>query len=101
MLTQQVTVNLPLNLVQDMDREEADRSSFIQKAVRHELQRRRQRQLHRALENPHPESEEWAELGFDDWAAQLPTEDVSELVDPDAGIEIRWQAGEGWREVRG
>jgi hypothetical protein len=53
----------------------------------------------RARENPHPESEQWAELGFEDWATLLPEEDISELVEAHAGTEVRWVPGEGWREI--
>ncbi len=40
-----------------------------------------------------------AEEGFDDWARHLPTEDVSGLLNPNAGIAIVWIPGEGWKET--
>ncbi len=98
--TAHIALDLPLELVRELDREETDRGRFIQEAIQHELQRRRQKQILHALHNPHPESADWAELGFDDWAAHLPEEDISEWVDPDAGVEVRWTPGEGWREVK-
>lgn len=101
MSTASITLSLPLELLQRIDEVEEDRPRFIQEAIRHELQDRRRRQLRQAQTHPHPESEEWAELGFQDWADQLPAEDVSDWIDLDAGVEVRWTPGEGWREVAG
>lgn len=67
--------------------------------MRHELERRRQEALLRSLESPHPEAQELAELGFLAWASDLPRDEVSELVDPGGGTEVRWLAEEGWREA--
>ena len=94
MPAERVTVTLSPELVRDIDRHEPNRSRFIQDAVRHEIDRRRREELRRSLRNPHPETQELADLGFDEWAARLPDEDVSELVDPDAGQEVRWTPGQ-------
>ncbi len=40
-----------------------------------------------------------AELGLDGWAERLPREPASDLVDLDAGTEVRWTPGQGWREI--
>jgi Arc/MetJ-type ribon-helix-helix transcriptional regulator len=98
MPTARVTVTLPADLVEDIDRLERNRSAFVLDAVRHELQRRRREQLRQSLRAPHPESREMAEVGFDAWAKGLPEEDVSGLVDPKAGTPVRWASGKGWVE---
>lgn len=92
-----VTVTLPDDLVEDIDRREKNRSKFIQEAIRTELDRRRRESLRRSLANPHPESGEFADLGVADWSQGLPEEDVA-LVDPEAGTPVRWRPGEGWVE---
>ena len=99
MAKQRVTVTLPEEVLEDIDRRERNRSRFILTAVRHELQRRRREELRRSLRHPHPESEEMANLGMAEWASRLPKETGSELVDPSAGKEVRWLAEEGWVEV--
>lgn len=97
--SERVTVTLPTELVQDIDRLENNRSRFVLEAVRHELKRRRRKELKRSLHNPHPESEQLAEAGFDDWASRLPDEDAGDLVDLQAGTPVRWIPGEGWVET--
>ena len=99
MATERVTVTLPEEVLEHIDRQERNRSRFILTAVRHELQRRRREELRRSLRHPHPESEEMANLGMDEWASGLPKETGDELVDPSAGQEVRWAAGQGWVEV--
>ena len=96
--TERVTVTLPGYVVREIERHESNRSRFVLEAVRRELERRRREELHRSLRNPHPETEELAEAGFDDWAGSLPEEDTSGLVDAASGIPVRWVPGEGWRE---
>jgi hypothetical protein len=93
-----VTVTLPNDLVRDIDRREKNRSKFIAEAVRNELDRRRRVELHRSLENPHTESAELAEQGFEEWTRGLPEEDTVALVDGNAGRPIRWVSGTGWVE---
>jgi hypothetical protein len=65
-------------------------------AVRNELDRRRREELRRSLRNPHPESRELAEQGFEEWTRGLPDEDSQALVDSSAGKPVRWVPGEGW-----
>lgn len=97
---ERVTVTLPAEVVRDIDRLEKNRSKFVLEAVRHELQRRRREELQRSLRAPHPDSEQLAEAGFDEWAASLPTEDAADLVDVAAGKPVRWVPGQGWVEAK-
>jgi len=97
---ERVTVTLPHDLVQDIDRREKNRSKFVADAVRNELDRRRREDLRISLMNPHPESAELAELGLQEWAGGLPDEDGASLVDLNAGTPVQWVPGEGWREIR-
>jgi hypothetical protein len=97
---ERVTVTLPAELLQDIDRRDRNRSKFVAEAIRHELDRRRREDLRRSLENPHPETAELADLGFDDWARGLPEEDAQSLVDMSAGKPVRWVPGEGWIEEK-
>ncbi len=97
MPAERVTVTFPPELLRGIDRQERNRSRFIQEAVRRELERRRREELIRSLRHPHPESQELAELGFDEWSARLPEDD--DLIDPEAGTELRWVPGDGWHEV--
>jgi Arc/MetJ-type ribon-helix-helix transcriptional regulator len=96
MASERVTVSLPAELVEGIDRRERNRSRFIAEAVRRELKRRRREDLKRSLESPHPESSELAEAGLDDWAARLPAERASDLLDLRAGRPVRWVPGRGW-----
>lgn len=97
MPSERVTVTFPPDLLRSIDRRERNRSRFIQDAVRRELERRRREELIRSLRHPHPESHELAEIGFGEWSVRLPEED--DLVDPEAGTELRWVPGDGWQEV--
>ncbi len=96
--TERVTVTLPGEVVREIDRMEKNRSRFVQQAVEREIERRRREQLCRSLENPHPDSQDLAETGFEEWASGLIGEDAADLVDPNGGTPIRWVAGEGWTE---
>lgn len=98
MPAERITVTFPPELVREIDRRERNRSKFIQEAVRQELDRRRRRELELSLRHPHPETHEMAELGFADWTKRLP-EEADDLVDPEAGTDVCWVPGEGWREV--
>ena len=98
-MNERVTVTLPAELVRDIDRLDKNRSRFIQDAARHELERRRRELLQESLQSPHPEAAELADAGFDDWAAALPDEDASGLVDLRTGVEVRWLPGEGWTQA--
>lgn len=93
---ERVTVTLPAEVVRDIDRLEKNRSKFVLEAVRHELKWRRREDLQRSLRSPHPESEQLAEAGFDEWADGLPREGAADLVDMKAGTPVRWVPGEGW-----
>lgn len=73
---ERVTVSLPDDLIRDIDRREKNRSRFIAEAVRRELDRRRREELRRSLDNPHPESHEVAQLGFEEWSRGLPDEEA-------------------------
>jgi len=95
--TERVTVTLPVELIEDIDRYERNRSRFIAEAVEHELGRRRREGLLRSLKNPHPEAAELAETGLADWGASLPPDDEG-LVDMNAGKPVRWLEGQGWVE---
>lgn len=98
MAIERVTVTLPAEVVEDIDRRESNRSRFILEAVRRELKRRQRQELNRSLQNPHPEASELADAGFEDWAAKLPEEKASDLVDLRAGRSVRWVPGRGWLE---
>jgi hypothetical protein len=95
--TARVTVTLPAELVEGIDRFERNRSRFIAEAVEHELGRRRREGLLRSLKNPHPEAAELADTGLAEWGASLPAGDEG-LVDPSAGKAVRWTPGQGWVE---
>lgn len=95
--TERVTVTLPIELVEGIDRYERNRSRFITEAVAHELVRRRREGLLRSLASPHPEAGELADVGLADWGASLPPDDEG-LVDEAAGKPVRWAPGQGWVE---
>jgi hypothetical protein len=96
--TERLTVTLPIELVEGIDRFERNRSRFIAKAVEHELVRRRREGLLRSLASPHPEAAaDLAETGLADWGASLPPDDEG-LVDESAGKPVRWAPGQGWVE---
>ena len=95
---ERVTVTLPNDLVEDIDRREKNRSKFVADAVRRELDRRRREELRRSLQNPHPDTLQFADEGLAAWARSLPEEDVDALVDSGAGKAVRWVPGEGWVE---
>jgi len=90
-----VTVTLPLELLDDIDRRENNRSKFVADAVRSELDRRRREELHRSLESPHPETAGLSDEGFTGWAANLPDEEES-LFDASRAKPVRWVGGRGW-----
>lgn len=95
--TERVTVTLPIELVEGIDRFERNRSRFIAEAVEHELLRRRREGLLRSLANPHREAVDLAETGLAEWRASLPAGDEG-LVDESAGKPVRWVEGQGWVE---
>jgi predicted transcriptional regulator len=93
--TERVTVTLPVELVERIDRLERNRSRFIAEAVEHELVQRRRDGLLRSLKRPHPEAALVAEAGLADWGASLPADDEG-LLDASAGKPVRWVEGTGW-----
>lgn len=93
--TERVTVTLPIELVEGIDRIERNRSRFIAEAVAHELALRRREGLLLSLKNPHPEAAELADAGVTEWGASLPAGD-DDLVDVAAGKSVRWVEGQGW-----
>lgn len=95
--TARVTVTLPVEMVENIDRFERNRSRFITEAVKHEFVRRRRDGLLRSLKNPRVEATELAETGLADWGASLPSGDDG-LVDVSAGKPVRWVEGQGWVE---
>jgi hypothetical protein len=95
--TERVTVTLPIDLVEGIDRFERNRSRFITEAVERELVRRRREGLLLSLASPHPEAAELAETGLADWGASLPPDDEG-LVDEALGKPVRWVEGRGWVE---
>jgi hypothetical protein len=97
--TERVTVTLPAELVEEIDRLERNRSRFIAQAVERELIRRRREGLLRSIRHPHAEAAELADTGLADWAASLPAGD-DDLVDVNAGKPVRWVEGEGWMEEK-
>jgi hypothetical protein len=97
-LNERVTITLPAAIVRDIEHWEKNRSKFVLEAIRQELHRRRREELQRSLRNAHPESEQLAEAGFDEWVSSLPAEEADDLVDVEAGTPVRWVPGEGWVE---
>lgn len=73
--TERVTITLPAQLIEDIQRIERNRRRFILEAVRRELACRRREGLQRSLWSPHPEAFELADAGLAEWAASLPEGD--------------------------
>lgn len=96
---ERVTVTLPREMVDDIDRRERNRSKFIRGAIRRELERRLRDDMRQSLENPHVDSGETSELGLGDWFSGA-AEAGEELLDESAGQDVEWVAGKGWTEVR-
>jgi post-segregation antitoxin (ccd killing protein) len=96
MASERVTITLPAELVEDIDRQERNRSRFILEAVQRELRRRRRQALQRSLANPHPESSELADAGLEEWGRTLPDDKTSDLVNARAGDRVHWKPGRGW-----
>ncbi len=93
-----ITITLPEDLVERIDRLERNRSRFIADAVERELHRRLRQELRRSLDAPHPESVEVAEQGLAAYRDALPAESTG-LVDPAEGFPVVWRDGEGWSRV--
>ena len=97
-MMERVTVTLPAELVERIDRLERNRSRFMAEAAEHELVRRRREGLLRSLEAPHAEAVDLAHDSLADWGASLPIED-EQLVDVAAGTPVRWVPGKGWTDA--
>lgn len=95
--TERVTVTLPTELVERIDRLERNRSRFMAEAAEHELSRRLHQGLLRSLEAPHAEAADLADDSLADWSASLPVED-DQLVDVATGTPVRWIPGQGWTD---
>ena len=95
--TERVTVTLPGELVEAIDRLERNRSRFIADAVERELVRRHREALLRSVHNPHPETAEFADTSLGDWTSDVPDEEG--LVDPSGGTAVRWVEGQGWESA--
>lgn len=94
--TERVTVTLPSNLLDGIDRFEKNRSRFIAQAVEHELEHRRREELLHSVRSPHPGGDDLRSLGTGDWLPEL-VEDAAELVDLTGGTPVRWVSGDGWK----
>ncbi len=92
--TERVTVTLPAELVEGIDRLERNRSRFIADAVERELARRRREALLSSVHNPHPDTAELADTGLGDWTSDLPNDEG--LVDLAGGTAVGWVEGQGW-----
>ena len=91
-----VTVTLPDEIVDEIDRREVNRSRFVTEAARRELERRRYEELQLSIRNPHPEGRRIAEMGVEEWG-RGPGSDDDSLVDLAAGRVVRWEPGTGWK----
>ena len=96
---ERITITLPGDLIAEIDRWDQNRSRFVVAAVRVEIERRRRQELLRSLEQPHSESEQIAEAGFDDWAAGVADQDASGLVEGAGGTPVRWTPAAGWQNA--
>ena len=97
-LMKRVTVTLPDEVVEEIDRWEKNRSRFVLEASLRELALRRREQLERSLANPHIESDRVAEQGLEAWGEAADGDDEG-LLEPGAGRAVRWRDGEGWTEA--
>lgn len=93
-----VTVTLPEEIVEAIDRLEANRSRFVLESVQSEIERRRRDALRTSLTSPHAETKDIVEEDFETWAGRLPDDEASELIDPGSGTPVRWIPGQGWME---
>jgi hypothetical protein len=95
-----ITVTLPPDLVEEIDRRERNRSRFILEAVRREVARRRREELRRSLARPHPEAIELAEAGLEEWGGRSSNRQASGILDAAFEKRVRWVAGKGWAPAR-
>jgi len=100
MPTARVTVTLPPEIVEEIDRRDSNRSRFVLEAVRREVQRRRREEVRRSLANPHPESSVLADAGLEEWGGRQLRGEASELLDLSEGKPVRWVQGRGWVDAK-
>lgn len=95
-MTANLTVPVPVtaDLVASIDKVDANRESFVARAIRHELARHQVR----ALVVPHPDSVVLTEMDFDEWAALMPEEDA-DLIDDTAIVHVQWDDDAGWTRI--
>lgn len=98
MAASRITITLAAELVERIDRATSNRSRFIAEAVEHELHRRLREALRRSLDAPHAEGMQVAELGLAGYRETL-LQDVPELLDPAAAVDLTWHEGEGWQNA--
>lgn len=94
-MNERVTVTLPEEIVRDIDIRERNRSKFILRAVKNELEQRRREELRRSLQAPHSDSEYIAQEGIDEWMSRLPEGD-DDMVSVENSTIVRWIPGKGW-----
>lgn len=92
--SERITVTLPTDLVEQIDRLGRSRSKFITEAVEHELSRRHRDALRISLHTPHTKTVRFIDAGLSEWMPDLPGDEP--LVDVSAGTPVRWIAGQGW-----
>ncbi len=92
-----VTVTLPDEVVEAIDRWERNRSRFVLEASLRELEARRREELGRSLASPHPDSDRVAEAGTEEWGRNAHPGD-DELLDDTTGRRVSWTPAAGWRE---
>jgi hypothetical protein len=92
--TERVTITLPADLLEEVDRFERNRSRFIGEAVQREVIRRRRAALMESIRSPHPDTTHSADAGVGDWTSDLP--DDEGLLNPAGGTAVRWVEGQGW-----
>jgi Arc/MetJ-type ribon-helix-helix transcriptional regulator len=97
LLMKRVTITLPDDVVDEIDRWETNRSRFVLEASLRELALRRREKLGRSLASPHPESFLVAEHGLEEWGAAAHGDD-EHLLDADQARHVQWSPGRGWRE---
>lgn len=97
MAAQRIALTLPSEVISAIDRTTHDRDSFVADAVRHEIDRRKEAQLRRSLDSPHPETSKAAGSPLPNWPTGVPRNEWDELLTSELGEEIRWEERKGWQ----
>ena len=97
MAAQRIALTLPSEVITEIDRTTHDRDSFVEDAVRHEIDRRREDQLRRSLDDPHPETSKAVGSSPSNWPTGVPHDEWDELLRSELGEEIRWEEAKGWQ----